>query len=328
MGVSPVMRMDKIKSLLLVNHHGIGDNVMMTPSVRALKLANPHLEISVLVSSEYSAISELWKTNPYVKRVITSKISFHPKFWNPLAFYLKEYWPIRQEYKEVQAAYSIQKVKLVRCQYLPELIENKVLFFLLPTHRVDRIAFELGLKLVDYKYDVSFDNHHKEKAIRFLKGSGMDKVPLLVGLHTVSTAGERTWDLSKVRVVVETLNNKYGAKFILFHDKKSFDLERKLSDERLDNRLVACTCDGQNSLDILTTSALVSMCNVMICVDSALAHIANAVNTPLVLLCDPKNPIKTRIPKSGVAIGANTVDFSPALVLDLFETAVNSFVKL
>lgn len=313
----------KIKSLLIVNHHGIGDNIMMTPSVRALKQANIDIKIYLLVTGEYEAIKDLWSTNIYIEDVFTSKFRFHPKFWNPIVFYLKDYPCIKKEAKKVARSIKADKVVILRQQYLPEFIEKKIPF--LPKHRIDRIAYELGVKLNDFHYEILSQDEHVEKAEMFLKCCNLENVPI-IGLHTMpSNAGPRTWWLKDVKPFIEELHEKLGFKFILFHDKKSYNLEKERETLQLNNSYVFSTYKaGEKELDILTTSALIKKCKAVVAIDSAIAYIASAVKVPLVLLCHLKNPLEERKPRDGIVEGLNAERFNPDKVIDLLTQVLTT----
>lgn len=305
------------KSILIVNHHGIGDNLMMTPSVRALKKNNPETDIRLLVTGEYRAIKDLWSTNMYVEEVISSQLKFHPHFWNPFVFYLKEYPLILNEAKAVAKDIKADKVVIVHQQYLPEFIEKRLP---LPKHRVERIAFELDAKLKDFYYDIFLEDKHLKKAEFFLKKHNLGSCPL-IALHTMpSNGGPRTWWLKEVKPFTEELHKKYGFKFILFHDKKSFLLERTLETLRLDSAYVFYSYEeGENEIDILTTAALLKKCRLAVTIDSAIAYLASAVSVPLVLLCHLKNTLDERKPKTGIVEGIDAELFHPAEVIGLVE---------
>lgn len=137
-----------MKKLLIVNYHGVGDNIMMTPSIRNLKQKNPQIKIYILVIKEYTAIKDIWSTNPYVEEVIVSNLSYHPRFWNPILFYFRDFFRIKKEAKDIARKYNISNIIIIKQQYLPEAIERKLPF--LPKHRVDRIAYELGIDLENF----------------------------------------------------------------------------------------------------------------------------------------------------------------------------------
>jgi len=298
----------KRHKILIVNHHGIGDNLMMTPSVRALKKKHPEVDIYLLVTGEYKAINDLWSTNPY--------ITFHPQFWNPVVFYLKDYPLIRKEADELAKELDADKVFIVRQQYLPEFIEKKIPF--LPKYRIDRIAYELKVKLDDFHYDVFLNDEHKNKAEIFLKRHNLLDVAL-VALHTMpSNAGPRTWRLQDVKQFTEELHRKFGFRFIIIHDKKSFQLQQSLETLCLnDNYVVSTYEEGQKEMDILTTASLLKKCIVAVAIDSAIAYLASAVKVPLVLLCHTKNTLDERKPRVGVVEGLNAEKFDSNRVMDL-----------
>lgn len=310
------MKLKNVKRILIVNHHGIGDNIMMTPSVRALKQVNPELRLFLLVSGEYKAIKDLWSTNPYIEKVFASELSFHPKFWNPFLFYFKEYPLIKREAVTISRKLNADKIIIVRQQYLPEFIEKKIFF--LPRHRIDRIAYELGVKLNDFHCDIFYQQKHKEKAEAFLEGHRLKGCPL-IGLHTMpSNAGPRTWPLIDVKPFTEHLHKEFGFKFILFHDRKSYFLEKSLEEVQLNDKYVFSTYEEDTKeMDILTTSALVENCDVVVAIDSAIAYIANAVGISLVLLCHLKNPLEERKPKTEIVYGLNAARFTSDKVMEL-----------
>lgn len=316
----------KKNRILIVNHHGIGDNIMMTPSIRALKRSQPDVEIYLLVSGEYEAIKDLWSTNPYVANTFVSKIPFHPRFWNPVIFYLKDYPLIRKEAYKLAREVKASKVFIVRQQYFPEFLEKRIPF--LPKHRVDRIAYELKVELKDYYYDIFPQEQHYKRAQLFLNKYHLEDEHL-IGLHTMpSNAGPRTWKLKHVKVLTEYLHSEYGYKFIHFHSKKSYYLEKSLESTSLDSRYVHSTYqENGEELDILTVAVLAKKCELVIAIDSAIAYIANAVNTPLILLCNPKNPYKERIPKQGIVFGIDKEDFLPDDILSKTVEVLNKLRK-
>ncbi len=309
--------------ILIVNHHGIGDNIMMTPSVRALKKSQPETEIYLLVTGEYGAIKDLWSTNVYVTKVFASKFTFHPQFWNPVIFYLKDYPLIKKEAQELAREIKADKIFIIHQQYLPEFIEKKIPF--LPGHRIDRIAYELKVKLEDFNYDVFPQEQHEKEALSFLKRHNLENTDL-IALHTMpSNAGPRTWWLKEVKPFTEELHKRFGFKFILFHDRKSYQLQQTLETESLDEGYVFSSYrNGEKEMGILSTAALLKKCKAAVTIDSAVAYLASAVNVPLVLLCHIKNTLDERKPRVGVVEGLNAESFTSGKVTDLL---MNVFKK-
>jgi ADP-heptose:LPS heptosyltransferase len=224
-------------------------------------------------------------------------------------FYLKDYFPLKKEAIQVAKQFNIDKIVIIKQQYFPEFIEKKLHF--LPKHRVDRIAYELGVKLNSFNYDIFPQKQHYKQAQVFLEGYNMKDSPL-IGLHTMpSNAGPRTWKLKNVKLLSEYFHNRYGYKFIHFHNKKSYHLEKSRESINLNNKYVYSTYqENGEELDILTVAVLAKKCKAVIAIDSAIAYIANAVKTPLILLCHPKNPIEERMPRTGIISGINDENFT------------------
>ena len=298
---------------LIVFQHGLGDNLMLTPTVRALRRLHPEGRIGLVLASDCPPAADLWRTNPHVACCFISSLKDHPHYWNPIRFLLLDYWRLRQEAMVLAHQHQFGRVRIVRNQYLPDWLDRALPG--LPVHRVDRIAFEVGVKLTDYQYDVFYDETHRQRAAAFLESRGIPADAPLVGLHTMASNVNRSWRLEDVAPLVASLHATHGVRFLHFHSNASSQREAASTTCRLDPRLVVNTAEG--NLDILSTAALVARCRAVLAVDSSIAYLANACQVPLVLLCRPKNPIPTRLPRSGRCVGLTQNRYPPEAVLPL-----------
>lgn len=308
-------------NILLIAHHGIGDQIAITPTVHELKKRHSSNKLYLLITSRYQAVYDLWKYNPYVEKIVLSRLNYHPRFDNPFIFYPWQYFDIMREARQVAAQYQIDKTILIRNQYLPESLDLRIPW--LPKHRVDRIAFEVGVKLTSYQYDVYWTPEHEDLAKHFLLKHDLDRSHFLVGLHTMPSRGYRHWELNDVLKVVLYFRDKYGAQFIHFHSGDSYHKEQQIDPVTLPADIVKNT--AWDNIDFLTAGALIKKCKLVIAIDSSVAYLTAACRVPLVLLCRPKFPAERRLPKEGIAVGLTDSAFEPEKVIPLAENILERY---
>lgn len=66
-GKAPQKVLPKIKTVILLAFYGIGDSLMLTPAIRALKQAQTGIKITVVTKHEFK---ELFTANPYIDEVV------------------------------------------------------------------------------------------------------------------------------------------------------------------------------------------------------------------------------------------------------------------
>ena len=128
-------------SLMIVMMHAKGDMLMATPTIRALALQNPDLEISVMGLGQTEErdfkTHEIFENNPFVHRYYDSSIDWHPVYWEEETFHTRDLPVIEKDLQQIQQLTRFDDVIIVTLQS-----DYK-------KHRIDRFANACEVELTD-----------------------------------------------------------------------------------------------------------------------------------------------------------------------------------
>ena len=140
----------------------------------------------------------------------------------------------------------------------------------------------IGVKLSEpilnlYKENIEFANKFKEE-------NNLKDDDLIIGLNT--GAGKRwplkKWDLEKTAELADKLSNELNAKVILFGGPEEVS-RNKMILENAKSPVIDAGCNNSS----LEFSALIGLCDVLVCSDSLALHIAVALKKKVVALFGP-----------------------------------------
>jgi len=115
---------------LIVFMHGLGDNLMLTPSIREIKTLFPDDEIHI-GGFKYLSSKMIWENNPHVTKYYELNIDFHPTYWDEKK--------LNEEMKIIQPIIDelAKKIKADKVNFVT--IKNKT------KHEIGAIGEELGV---------------------------------------------------------------------------------------------------------------------------------------------------------------------------------------
>ena len=323
-----VMKTEKIKKILVVMLGGIGDMILLTPALKALRKEFPESHLALL--SEPDGAKEVVEGSRLVDEIILRDKGFF-KLLGSLR---------RKRFDSVIAATGMNPVKtgllalFIGAKHrLGEDIKGKGYFYNLKInydenlHEVEgniRLVERLGLKVEDKSLFIRITEEDKESASNFLRSQnikednllyGISKLPppisggstplegvlippdggegcdLIIGIHPGSgifQAGFRRWAPERFARVADRLIKTYNAQVIIFGGKQEISLAERVASLMKKNPIIAA---GKTTLG--ETAALIERCNLFITNDSGLMHIACAVKTPVVAIFGPTDYRKT-----------------------------------
>lgn len=224
---------------------GIGDVLMITPGIRALKEQNPELEITVAVDMHSTwdcSYREILKNAPFIDHLIDAR------FVN------------RNKYTKVIDISSV-------C--IPfEKKDFKV------SNRIDLFARALGVReLVNKLPFYKVEAHEREATSKFLKSKDCFG-KTIIGFNPASNDSKRSWSRSQVVRFVELLSKqKNQAKLILFDFANSYPDLTKLD----------FVIDGSKTT-VREMAALIERCHVFVTPDTGPMHLAGALGVTSICL--------------------------------------------
>ena len=230
---------------------GIGDVLMSTPLLKNIKKVIPNAHITYATDLEYSwgALGEVIKHNPYVDSLISCK-----------------------EVKGHEYDYSVDITTTGLSVEKPGTV---------PPNRIDLFADEVGISIdTDPTPDWIVREEEREVAREFINSFLEDKKDRekykFIMIHCRSNDSRRTWPMDYVDQLADILaRNKNSIIFLM---------DWGCSVDRWKERDRVYPIKGQ---PIVETAALMEQCDLVICPDSSLLHLAGALNKKTVAIFGP-----------------------------------------
>ena len=231
---------------------GIGDVIMTTPLLTALKELIPRCEITYATDMTYSdgALAQVIQHNPYVDRLIPNEM-------------------VRDA--EYDYAVDITATGL-----------NRERSGTVPPNRIDMFAEEVGVSIDADPVPVYIvEANERTKAIEEIdRLTGGRQGKTILAIQTRSNDARRTWPLDKVQKLAELLTEDENTHVLLF-DWGSTVKRWVSTNPRI--HLVM-------NRSLPDTAALVQQMDTVICPDSSMLHIAGALNKKIVTIFGPIPP--------------------------------------
>jgi len=288
------------RKILVIQSHLIGDIVMATPILRALKKKYPNAKVSLL-ANEFA--KELLGESPYIDEIITMKFP-----WSIYDYSLKNLYNVINVIKKLRKqkfdlaidaqidirnlflmfltgakrrlGYDITggKVFLTDC---PEFPENKCNLL---DARLSILEY-LGINYPDKTTELPVGQENLRWVDSYLSQNKLNS-DKTVGIHPGASVKEKLWQPEKFAEVIDFLNSK-GYQPVIIEGPKDADIVNSI--------IFLCKAPPP----ILKTGlknvvAFICHCSLIICLDSAAIHLAGAVGTPVVAIYGPKWPELTR----------------------------------
>lgn len=281
--------------ILIVNLGGIGDVLLSTPALRALKNNFPQAQISILVVPR---VYEIVKGLSYIDNIFIfykgySPISLFKNFFTLLAL-RKRHFDLLLNMRTIVSEKSARKIKFLINIIHPKLkvgrdTDGRGNFFDLKipeTYKGQKyeMAYDietveaLSAEVADRSIDFKVDNASIEKIEKILEKEGIYRDDLLIGIHP-GGRNSRRWPLENFSQVIAEIYKKISCKFVITGGKDEVSLVAKLV--KMTNPKVI---NLANQLNIRELGALIKRCNLYISNDTGPMHIAAILEAPLIAI--------------------------------------------
>ncbi|HUV50294.1 MAG TPA: lipopolysaccharide heptosyltransferase II [Anaerolineae bacterium] len=300
MAIKPI-QIENIKQLLIRSTNWIGDAVMTTPAVRAIRKNFPHAEISILTKPW---VAPVFESSPYIDNIlIYDDFEKHKGLSGKLR--------LARELK----TYGFDAAILLQNAFEAALIaffagipcrigyNTDARSFLL-THSVSctpqikkmhqtgyylGILHGIGLDTDGPGLDLVVDKKYQNRAAKILEEHGVSRADRLVGINPSATFGPaKQWFPERYAALSDKIHEVFGARILLFGGPGDRELGRRISQMMQHPPVDLC---GKTKLE--EAIALINMCNLFITNDSGLMHVAAALDIPLIAIFGSTNPVTT-----------------------------------
>jgi len=247
--------------ILLIKLLSMGDVIMVTPVIEAVKKKYPRSELVFATSCQYKDIVD---DNPYIDRLVLLRDFDRAQFDSELDYYRS--MTLALLYQE--------RWDLV---YQLQLLDMPCGYWGTDHHLRDLYAEMANVRLVDEKPVIPVAESQRAKIASLLERYVKDGEKIIL-LHSTSGWKLKDWDRAKFPLLIEMIKRKYNSVFFQVGGPN----DALICDDRVINLL--------GRLTLKEVAALMERSGLLICPDTGLMHMASAVGLKVVALFGPTSP--------------------------------------
>jgi lipopolysaccharide heptosyltransferase II len=285
------------RSFLVVELWGIGDVVLSTTLLRALRANFPDAKITLLAKPH---AEELLANSGLVDEIITFDFpwtAFSGKL-RPSRYRVREFRKLFRRLRSGKFDVSLDARRDIRSNVITYLAGARrrigydfgggshLLTDVLPSgsqsdHKTsDWLALleplDIGRSL-GFSPSLTVTEQERDTARRRIGALGLSTEKMTVGVHPGASHAVRRWDSDRFSAVIDRLVADRGVQIVLFEEKKGDSSE-----------ITPRSHVARIQSDLRGFMALVTQCDLLLCSDSGPMHIASALGTPVTALFGPQ----------------------------------------
>ena len=280
----------KAQSVLFLRYDRIGDMVITTPVFRELKLAYPHISITVLASKDNQ---DILLNNPYVDHIVTNHKNNLLQDLPSLLQFRKQKFDVCVEFDHSVIPHAIIRLKIINPKKVISVKKDgrygvdgsELLLYDFYTEKPSNAHFRdiwlatlkpFGIKPKSNSYDLFVANNQQKQAQNFIKQYSSK---FLVGINLEGAVKGKKIKFSELYQICQGLyqeNNNIQI-IILTTPNNWQSVSEKVRDQSLDYITVSYKTNT-----ILDAAALISQLDLIITPDTSIVHIASVFNKPIV----------------------------------------------
>lgn len=284
------------KRILIIKFGALGDVILISPALKAIREKFPDAYISLFVKDEFKSIVQRC---PYIDNIIVLKNKGLAHIIKQVFYFKKRDIDISIDFQNNNLSHLISFIVGIKQRYG---YKNKKMGFLLnkstlftkpdcdPVTHQFRMLKELNIEQpADKKISLWIADGDKESIDEFLKENWFNKDQLLIGINPFASHrwDTKCWAAENYAKVADLLSSKFHARIVFMGTSTDrIRIQQVIS-------LTSCKpINAAGKTTIMELAALIEKCSLLISVDSAPLHISAAVNTPFVALFGPTDPAR------------------------------------
>jgi len=283
------------KSILVMNTGGwIGDMILLTPALRALRAEFPEAHIDMLVNP---LVRELMERNPYLDEVIVYDKRGAQKGVRQMRSMADELRAKQFDTAVILHPNSVRSAVLAFMAGIPERVgaNQRGRGFFLTTkvkrrgniHEIQRYLDTVN-SIADTNHDAKLEfwgiNKDDES---FAEHTLADYTCPIIGINPCTTWPSKQWPTERFARLIDLLSEQFSARVVL---------TGIAGDVHVGNEIMGQVSSKPLNLIGHTTlwqlGALISRCTLYITCDSGPMHVSAALGTPTIALFGPTDPIR------------------------------------
>ncbi|MBP9854241.1 MAG: glycosyltransferase family 9 protein [Candidatus Omnitrophica bacterium] len=289
---------NEFKNILIVRTDRIGDVVLTTPSIRAVKKHFPNARVTVLLSP---ATTDLLKGLDFIDEILVDDRKNLHRGWRG---YLSLITMLRQKKFDLAVIYHTKRRTNLACflANIPRRLgyKNNKYGFLLNNPAEDTrheglkhetqycldLLSKIGIQSNNSSCEVARHANSDQWIKDFLVSKGIQTSDHLIVLHLSASDPARQWPKENFANLISELSKKYSqSKFIIIGTKESQPLAADIQ-----NMTKAEIIDTTGLITLSQMVSLLAQVQLLISNDSGPVHVAVALGTPVVSIFTRNQP--------------------------------------
>jgi len=290
------------KGILIIQLRRIGDVLMCTPVIRALRQKYPQSHLAFLTEEESKSILE---NNPNLNEIIVWNKNKYPNWF----YALKKIKEIREKKfdlvvdllgtprtalasflsgskKRIGFAYRFRKI-FYNLRVVPDQQEKYGALY-----KLDSLK-PIGIESRDCKLDMVIDSKAKSFAQKFFTENDLSGSDFKITISPTARRRFNFWFLDRYAQVADGLKEKYSAKVILVWGPGEREIVEKIASLMKFKPIISA-----ETTTLLELAAILEKCDLHVGNDNGTKHIATAVGVPTVTIYGPHSPVSWTYPDS------------------------------
>lgn len=289
---------DEVKNILVVSSTAIGDTLLSTPAIKAVRKQYPHARI---IAHLNKTNKEMFENNPHIDGIIPYYGGYKRFFKTIIEFRRNKFDLILIFHGNEPQATPMAYLSCAR--FIVKLPNNSKYNFLLSNkepvikwedlgHGISqrlKIASLVGCSTDDKRMVLPVTKENEEAVIGFLKKEGIEENDMLIGFQAGASTVSRMWFADRFVELGRKLIAKYPkTKIIITGSANEKDYCDSIA-KGIGKRAVV----SAGKLPLRQIPALAKMLKVLVTGDTGIMHVAIAVGTPVVALYAVSDGIRT-----------------------------------
>ena len=277
--------LDQIHRILIIRTGPLGETVLTTPVIRALRQRLPESHIAYMVAPTRE---ELVSANPHLNEVITYQRSVPKQVYGMMKRSFQMAVVLQPTFRLV--LHTVLASIPFRVGFETNSGGRKFLHVSVPNntaqHEASRyldVVRGLGIEPDGDEPEMFVDVATQRWADEFLENAKIDKARPLIGLNPGAGAVYRRWSRERFAQVGDLLHNTYDAQLCITGGYRESALPHELAG------LMSCSPLILTETTTMQLAAIIQNCNLFISNDTGPMHLSTAVKTPTIALFGASN---------------------------------------
>ena len=279
---------EQIKRILIIRLAPLGETVLTTPVIRALR---QHFRDAYIAYMVAPTREDLVSANPHLNEVLTYQASV-PKLIYQIARRKFQMAVVLQPTFRLVLHTFLARIRF-RIGFETNAAGKKLLNLAVAnntaqheTQRYLDVIRALGIEVTDDEPEVFVDNTGMAWANNCLENQKLNDSNPIIGLNPGAATAYRRWHASNFAVLGDRLHETYGAHIVITTGPREGELAYQVAKQMSHPAVIV------NQATPMQLAALLQRCNLYISNDTGPMHLSTAVKTPTVAVFGASNLIQ------------------------------------